>query len=274
MSELIDTDEPFEESSAAFHTLEGYIRGLWMDGQVNSSELEGLRSWVESHQDLMKYTPFDRVFPLLETIMEDGSFDSGEYEQLLWELEAFKLQSDYLSGSDGDLRSFFGMLQGILSDDVVSEKEIRALNDWLKFKPRLQGVALINEIQLVIEGLLRDDELSEQESHAFLAFLRDFILIQPRQGGDLHALRFEHQGQVFLFSGISDVAHQKGFADFLIQWNSTASDSGAPSRFLVVSSGFGPVWVFASRENRMLNLLHVEWQQSGIELMESLNLNG
>lgn len=75
------------------HILHGIMYGILSDNNINYSELEYLKDWLKDHYHLESMFPYDEVYSLLHTVMEDGKLDKVE-EQLL-----FAFFSDFVDHS-------------------------------------------------------------------------------------------------------------------------------------------------------------------------------
>lgn len=80
--------EFYETVTNGLQQLHGVFHGILADGKVNEVEVGSLRSWMEQHEFLSSYYPFDEVYSLLTYILSDGVVD--EDEKLM--LKTFLLQ--------------------------------------------------------------------------------------------------------------------------------------------------------------------------------------
>lgn len=59
------------------------------DDDISDKEICELKEWLEKHEELKGYYPFDKIFEVVEHIMLDGLMDANEKQVLLSILNAF-----------------------------------------------------------------------------------------------------------------------------------------------------------------------------------------
>lgn len=66
----------------ALRELQSFLENIVKDGQVTEEEFGALSAWVEEHWDLNGNYPFDRVFDVIDSVMEDGIVSEKELIEL------------------------------------------------------------------------------------------------------------------------------------------------------------------------------------------------
>jgi hypothetical protein len=79
----------------AVHTLEGLVRGITIDGELNAEEVAELLNWTREYADLIGRAPFNELKAKLDEIMADGQIDPEEQEDLLWVCRNLSPESEY-----------------------------------------------------------------------------------------------------------------------------------------------------------------------------------
>ena len=69
--------------------LHGLIAGIAADGVVTTEELQGLRAWMETVENLKGTWPYDEVDSLITHVMSDGRIDQEEHKFLITFAEEF-----------------------------------------------------------------------------------------------------------------------------------------------------------------------------------------
>lgn len=62
--------------------LQGYCHGLLSDGVINELELKSLNLWIENHEHLNGFFPYDELRSILISITKDGLFTKEEKKML------------------------------------------------------------------------------------------------------------------------------------------------------------------------------------------------
>ena len=113
------------------NTLYGIIKGINYDKKIDDKEIEKLKVWVEDNRIYKQYALFDRIILKLEEILNDNKiteYEKIELEKLVTSINNSKIYSE----STLSLQILNGILDGIVCDQKVNQKEIENLNAWVK----------------------------------------------------------------------------------------------------------------------------------------------
>lgn len=135
-SESIDRQEVFEDlkwlvnslseeyiyydgHTADLQSLQGYCQGIIADGTLNNAEIYELKNWMENHQHLDGYYPYDEIYTVLIDILEDGVIDDDERHFLIALINEF---CDIKNSETNERikRSIEGVHVGVIFDKVSS----------------------------------------------------------------------------------------------------------------------------------------------------------
>lgn len=72
----------YDSITSDLQNLHGILYGILSDGTINYAELEFLKKWLNDHYHLETMFPYDEVYSLLHTVMEDGELDLNEQRLL------------------------------------------------------------------------------------------------------------------------------------------------------------------------------------------------
>lgn len=79
----------YSEKTRAMQMLQQIVMEIIEDNNISDEEICELKRWLEEHEELKGYYPFDKIFEVVEHIMLDGSMDANEKQELLNILDAF-----------------------------------------------------------------------------------------------------------------------------------------------------------------------------------------
>lgn len=117
--------------------LQGFLRGLLLDGVITRAETVALWAWMERYEyALQDQHPFREILPYLRLVLQDPLIKGAELrEELHWMW--VRLQSIQLRHPSplSDLQVFLGLVQGALADNRLSPEELDHLLRWLKNCP-------------------------------------------------------------------------------------------------------------------------------------------
>lgn len=79
----------YSDKTKEMQKLQELVTGIIADQIITDDEITELRLWLEEHEKLQGFYPFDKIFELVENIMLDGKMDELEEKELLRLLDAF-----------------------------------------------------------------------------------------------------------------------------------------------------------------------------------------
>jgi hypothetical protein len=249
----------------AVHTLEGILKGMWIDGSFNPAEISELRDWCSDNKRLIERAPFSEIIPKLLSALEDGIIDPEEYEDIKWVVNNCKIENEYFDHITSDIQQLHGVLHGITSDGKIEKAELLGLQKWILEREHLKGLYPYDEIESLIVSVLKDEVVDQREHQALMAFFNDFISysLSARVKKGLNIARglekpllsssgicaidpeINFEGRVFVFTGISERAPRKVIAEHIVKREGELSENVAASHYLVVGNNGNPAWAFA-----------------------------
>ena len=259
--------------------LAGFLKGILADNRVDSMELTELDEWVRANHDWMSMSPWDELISLIDEI--DGAPEDEHFEllkDLMW--LANRLGHEYFEGQAIEIRQLEGIFHGVLSDGVLDDKEVHAIEKWLREHNHLQGHFLFDGIAGLVDDVLEDGIITEEERKSLVKFMLDFTAnigeaakeqLQSEPSSDTsHSvystpnIRFNEQ--VFCLSGDFDCFESKGeVEDRIFSLGGTAS-KGVTKKvsYLVVGGAGSADWKFGKYGRKVEKAL--EYRAKGIDI--------
>ena len=177
------------------NTLYGIIKGINYDKRIDDKEIEKLKVWVEDNRIYKQYALFDRIILKLEEILNDNKiteYEKIELEKLVTSINNSKIYSE----STLSLQILNGILDGIVCDQKVNQKEIENLNAWLKQNDYLKDVYPYDKVLLEVSKVLEDRILTEEESNYILGIFNE--ILHPEFNNDEN---IDFDGKTFCLTG-------------------------------------------------------------------------
>ena len=177
------------------NTLYGIIKGINYDKKIDDKEIEKLKVWVEDNRIYKQYALFDRIILKLEEILNDNKiteYEKIELEKLVTSINNSKIYSE----STLSLQILNGILDGIVCDQKVNQKEIENLNAWLKKNDYLKDVYPYDKVLLEVSKVLEDRILTEEESNYILGIFNE--ILHPEFNNDEN---IDFDGKTFCLTG-------------------------------------------------------------------------
>jgi len=275
----------------AIHTLEGILRGMWIDDHFCPKEATELDEWCQDHERLLRRVPFDEIVPLVRQSLEDGVMDPEEYEGIQWALSNSKIESPYFDSITHDIQELQGIIHGITADEKITKIELDRLYDWMLEREHLKGVFPYDELESLIVGTLRDGEIDANEHAALLAFFEDFVryslskrvsdAIKRAREGDYDSPRatgicsvdpeIDFKGRTFVFTGVSEKVTRREIAEYLANKEAAMSESVSKAHYLVVGTGGSQAWAFSCYGRKVERAMAIRKKGGSIKIVSEVD---
>lgn len=165
-----------ETRDEALHSLEGLLKGIWMDGEVNEQETVLMFQWMAAHQHLVDEPPFDQLLPALDHLLEDQVFHSDELEKFMWMIEGYKMTSSRSYIPERENKKLTGLLRAVVVDGEVSLSELHGIHDWFTVQKSRDAVTPdLREVSDLLDGIMQQEEISEEALTDLLQVFRDLL---------------------------------------------------------------------------------------------------
>lgn len=151
----------------------GIIKGISFDGIINDREVKRLQAWADKNRNLAYDKKQVEVIKLLDSILEDHIIEEHESRKLLSYCETYLREQPEGVAQIYELK---GIIEGIVCDNIVNEKEVFHLKKWMEANGDLvrnhkPSEALCN----VVDDILRDGIVTKDEQEYLLSELTNRI---------------------------------------------------------------------------------------------------
>jgi NAD-dependent DNA ligase len=251
-----------QEIDKAFHTLEGILKGINIDNEINQTEIEKLRNWCGEYFAYINRSPFSEVINLINFVLEDNVVTKEEYDDLVWVCNNIITPNKYYDAITADMQRLQGILHGILSDNIITKEEMEGLKDWIEDRPDLIGVYPYDEIETLLFSILEDGKVTSEEQDLLKVYFSQFVDIKNTaiNQNELETLRrsmsiplictmnatINFHDKLFCFTGISSRGKRQDIAEKIILLGGKYNDSMIRgTNYLVIGDKNNPCWVFS-----------------------------
>lgn len=181
-----------KELDRSIHLLEGILKGIAFDQKINEKEIDELNHWILSHEQFRKHYPYTVLIPLLSTVLADKIITEDEKQDILWFCEKVSTDNFFYDLVYSDLQRLQGIIHGILSDKLIRDEEIIALEHWLLENRHLESHYPYDELVAIVGGILEDKKITERERRILERYFIEFIneeLLSAYSPEELKAIR-------------------------------------------------------------------------------------
>lgn len=251
------------ELHKAINTLRGIVAGITMESGASEAEMQELANWCSLHKHLEKRHPFSEILPLVYAAQEDGVIDLDEAQDILWLCNNFDTEHVYYDEVTCALQYLAGILHGILSDNELSDQEIKMLRDWLETHDFLRGCYPFDEIDSLLTVVLSDGKIDDSEREMLISFFSQFVdltasynlnekeLLKLREKYHISGIcavcpDIDFEGNQFCFTGQSRKAKRSEIAE-IVKDNGGIFNNNVTqkTKYLIVGNAGNPCWAYA-----------------------------
>lgn len=249
------------------NTLYGIIKGINYDGIIDDKEIEKLRLWVEDNRLYKQYSLFDRIISKLEEILEDNvitEYERIELEKLVTSINESKIYSE----STLALQILNGILDGIVCNQKVNQKEIENLNIWLRQNDYLKDVYPYDKVLLEVNKVLEDGILTEEESNYIFDTFNE--IVNPDFSDDEN---IDFNGKTFCLTGEFKCATKQEISKKLQELGGTEK-TGVSSKldYLIVGGVGSDAWKFGKIGGKQAKAQELNEKGANIKIIDEDSL--
>ena len=249
------------------NTLYGIIKGINYDGIIDNKEIEKLKSWVEDNRLYKQYLLFDRIINKLEEILEDNiitEYERIELEKLVTSINESKMYSE----STLSLQILNGILDGIICNKKVNQKEIDNLNIWLKQNDYLKDVYPYDKVLLEVNKVLEDGILTEEESNYILSIFNEIVHPDFNNGENI-----DFDGKTFCLTGEFKTATKQEISKKL-QDLGAIEKTGVSSKlnYLIIGGVGSDAWKFGKIGGKQAKAQELNEKGANIKIIDEDSL--
>lgn len=161
----------------------GILNSINFDEVINQMEIDALKNWIETNSN-NKDPRYQEIINKLNKILEDNVITEEEKKEIVDITNNF-----YNLGSTVDnMSELVGIVEGILSDNEVNQKEVEHLLLWLNKNTKLKGNFFYDKLVVVVNLVLQDNVLDDNEKNE-LKVLLTFLLKDNRLNQRIDVLK-------------------------------------------------------------------------------------
>ena len=252
-----------QELDTAVHTLEGILKGIAIDDNINKLEIDELNYWCNHHYEFVQNHPFDQLIPLIRKIISDGIITNDEYNDLFWFINQLTTENKYYDVITSDIQRLEGILHGIMSDNIITDEEINKLKKWLVNNEQLISVYPYDELESLVIGITQDGIITDDERKLLKRFIIEFTDARKMVNVNIDEVnqlkneiciggictinpQIDFDNKAFCFTGISQRVKRKEFEEYIISKGSIYHDTVTNyTHYLVVGTKSNPCWAYS-----------------------------
>lgn len=259
------------------NTLYGYIVGIQADGHVNETEIELLRSWINSIGTLRAKAPYFKLVDKINEIISDGIVTEEEAEDLIWLCRSYLDHNNpYYDVITSSAQKLGGFLAGISADKTINIEELTALGNWSSENASLVQTWPFDSLLPIIEQIETDKHLSAERHTQLVDFCQSICDLKPTQDGKTciaiksseEKVSIIIQESTFCFTGKSGRYSREELAQIVEMYGGVAANAiTAKLHYLVVCEKRNPAWAFEMYGRKVEKAMHMKNKGAGPEVV-------
>lgn len=180
------TFEPFDTSSyhrftnpsiveKDLRTITGILAGIRSDNVISSREHYELTVWLKSMRQYENKQPYKDLIWLIRDAIEDNILTEDECKNITWYCNQYINRIGYYDAFTAGIQQLVGVLQGIVIDEVINNKELSYLDTWLEDNSHLKNSWPYDEIYNLTTSIIQDEVITKEEHEAFMNFAKAIV---------------------------------------------------------------------------------------------------
>lgn len=197
------------EFDKALHELNGILIGIVIDKNINQTEIDELKKWLNTYHNILNYNPYREIYEVVLNAIEDNIITDDEQKNIEWITNKYINSNVFYDIVTSDIQRLQGIFHGILADNVITDKEIYELDNWLEDNNHLIGFYPYDEICSLVTSILADHHITDDEKNKLKVFFSEFIPEQIDSTIDFETIR--ELKKMISFTGVCTTNPQISF---------------------------------------------------------------
>ena len=277
------------EANKALNTIKGLVEGINIDNVINETEVQELDNWWKTNFDLISRAPFNEIIPLVKQICEDKIITESEFLDLKWTIDNIISENRYYNLITSKIQELEGIFHGILADNVITDEEIKNLENWLFDNEDLIGIYPFDEIESLLIGITEDGIITEKERNYLKLFLSEFVdksNSSTIKFDEIEKLKnditisgictinplIEFKDKQFCFTGISKTMKRKEIVEKIESLGGVYKDNVTQKTdFLIIGDNSNPCWAFSCYGRKVETAMNMRKEGSKISIVKEID---
>jgi len=268
----------------ALTTLKGWLLGVDADSTIKPVEHAKLQDWLNIHTELQTDKLCSNLFDELGQLPNPITHELKE--DLIWTIDSLlDTTKGVYTTTVVLLQQLYGYLEGILSDSIITEAEVIALNQWLETNQEtLSGIYPFAEFYHILQNVLADGIVTSDEAETLKRIFERYcvtkaLVIKDLPPADMALLNLTYvytmkphiyfPGKKFCFTGKSLHGKREHLGALVIAKGALTTDSVSSNiDYLVVCDGGNKQWAYSTYGRKIESSLDLRKKGSNLQVIQ------
>lgn len=192
-----------------FNGLLGLIEGISADGVLHEKEIAGIANWLLATKYYENRSPYKELISILVSAVSDFHIDEEELLNIKWFCNRYISGNGYYDAITKGIQQLHGVLDGIALDEMINDKEIIYLSNWLEYNKHLRSNYPYDEVSFVLNKIVEDGEINDNELVELLEFCGLFKQVRLSEENETKSIVTHLSKNIFEPISNFDVAGSK-----------------------------------------------------------------
>lgn len=275
------------QADKAISSLKGILLGINLDGEVNEKEINELKKWVLTHNELINRNPFNEFMTIIEETISNKIPPTETIEDLYWLCQKYESDNYYYNAITTDLQTLQGICHGMLADGNITDREIFDLNKWLSENEHLNTYYPYDEIRSLILSIVSDNKIDEEEIIVLKAYFKQFVKLQDAELQNKIELEtsditisglctsepnVDFPGKTFCITGVLKRGNRESLQNDIQKLGGIPTDNvNKKTDYLIVGDNGNPAWAFSCYGRKVEKALNLRKEGHTITMIHEFD---
>lgn len=277
------------QADKAISSLKGILLGINLDNEVNEKEINELKKWVITHNDLVNRNPFNEFMTIIDETITNKIPPVETIEDVFWLCQKYESDNYYYNAVTTDLQTLQGLCHGILSDGEITDREIFDLNKWLTENEHLNTYYPYDEIRSLVLSIVSDGKIEEEERVILKAYFNQFVQLQDSElqqkineetadvnitGHCTSEPNVEFIGKTFCITGVLKRGNRETLQEQIRELGGISTESVTKKTdYLIVGDNGNPAWAFSCYGRKVEKAINLRKEGHTITLIHEFDFS-
>ncbi len=159
----------------SLETLNGILKGIISDGNIDIKECNELKFWIDHHKNLDNIYPVFEIYQIIEKAVKTNFLEESEKRELIEYCSCDNTEGNTVFDKfTQETRKLHGFLHGIIANRRVLPVELNALRNWISYNNDNFDKWPFNEVFRIINKILEDGIVTKEEEDEFIEYAKEF----------------------------------------------------------------------------------------------------
>lgn len=161
--------------SRAINELDGIVQGISYDNKITNMEIVAFENWTNKYSACIGESQLVDMMHIIRKFIAEKKVTAEDIGKLDSIIHRFQLKRTKENDPTKAMQTLRGIIQGLTSEDAITEEEILALEKWVKHNKSLSGNYTFTKIEDKLNSILEDGKITQKEKDELYKTLSSIV---------------------------------------------------------------------------------------------------